>query len=178
MANRSTMVRVSTDCEKEEAAIHRSPNVDGRREFQRNDDVLRDDLPEARLGSPNAANVAHFKNVAADMLGPNRRRCNWTRRALAGRHVAESTVELLERPMSSSSAHVRLEGGHRNDAVFVRVQGRCRGAAAPSRRLASCDKSGDDQRYEDIVKLAHNHFGKANGIDKKLISRDVREMAM
>lgn len=162
------MQHVTTDCETEEAAIRSFCRVkasagDTKTSFQVSTCQMRDP------GSPSKDNRQEFTRIAATKLGAQEAdvkldsmRCN-----PIGQPTELTVAELKARQMSSSCGPVfdlNNITGHVN--FSCQYQG-----AKMHGSIASCDVAGDDRLDQDILKLAHHHFGgKGKSVDKTQIT--------
>jgi len=162
------MQHVTTDCETDEAAIRSFCRVkasagDNKTSFQVSTCQLRDP------GSPNKDNRQEFTRIAATKLSApeddvtlTSMRCN-----PVGQPTELTVSELKARQMSSSCGPVfDLNNVTGHVAFSCQYKG-----AKMHGSIASCDVSGDDRLDQDILKLAHDHFGgKSKGVDKAQIT--------
>jgi len=162
------MQHVTTDCDTDEAAIRSMCRVkasagDARTSFQASTCQMRDP------GSPNKANRLEFTRVAANKLGApeadvklDSMRCN-----PVGQPTELTVAQLKARQMSSSCAPVFDLNNVTGHVAFSCEYkgGKMRGS------IATCDVAGDDRLDQDILKVAHDHFGgKGKGVDKTQIT--------
>lgn len=162
------MQHVTTDCETDEAAIRSFCRVkasagDSTTSFQVSTCQMRDP------GSPNKDNRRDITRFAATKLGAQEDavkldslRCN-----AVGQPTELTVSELKARQMSSSCAPVfDLNNVTGHVSFTCEYQGgKMRGS------IASCDTAGDDRLDQDILKVAHDHFGgKGKGVDKTKIT--------